>query len=357
MILDRVEVSAFRNLTSVSLVPAQGLNILEGKNGSGKTSFLESLHMLAMARSFRTQKTSHLVHHGSECLVIFALLRDGIQHRLGLQRFSDNRMTIKVDGQILQSRSQLAQLLPIQVITPDSITLITGTPGDRRQYLDWIMFHVEPTFQTVWSQYQRFMLQRNALIKDRNIQDISYWNKGLAEQGETLHKFRNTLVQQLQPHLDKYVELLLPGITISLTYRKGWRNDLTLAEALRTSLETDLIQKYTTVGPHRGDLILRSNDQRIVDHFSRGQLKLVLCALKLAQLDYMKERTGKTAVVLIDDLPAELDQEHRQLLLSLLHNLNNQVFVTTTDRSHLNFSSWDDVKVFHVEHGNIKEVV
>lgn len=359
MILERVEVSGFRNLTSISLSPAAGLNVLEGKNGGGKTSFLEAIHMLAMARSFRTAKSAKVIQYGQDHLLLFTQFDDGKgkTHRLGLQRFNDNRMLIKLDGQALQSRSELVQLLPIQIITPESIALITGSPGERRQYLDWVMFHVEPSFQTTWSHYQRYLRQRNVLLRERRIQELPSWNSGLVEHGERLNEFRNNTINQLQPHIERYIGELLPGISISTTYRQGWRSGLSFEEALNASRDADLSQKYTTVGPHRAELMLCCGEIRVVDSLSRGQLKLLLCALKLAQLDYLKEVTGKTAVVLIDDLPAELDSQHRKQLLSLLHDLNNQVFVTTTDRSHLNHSNWEDVKMFHVEHGEIKEVV
>jgi len=357
MIIERLEVSAFRNLTSVSLFPAAGLNILEGFNGSGKTSFIEAVYMLAMARSFRTPKSAKVVQYGQDHLLLFAQLRDLQSHRLGLERYIDNRIQIRLDGESLKSRSDLVQLLPLQIIIPESIELLTGSPGERRQYLDWTMFHVEPSFQSTWSHYQRYLRQRNVLIRERRLDELSFWSKGVVEQGLKLDEYRRETITRLLPHFERYIKELLPGLTVTVNYRQGWRAGLSLEEALAASREADLAQKYTTVGPHRADLVMSSSDQRVVDIFSRGQLKLLLCALKLSQLEYLKEMTGKTPVVLIDDLPAELDREHRTQLLTLLHDLNNQVFVTTTDRSHLDYSTWTDVKVFHVEHGTIKEVV
>jgi DNA replication and repair protein RecF len=111
------------------------------------------------------------------------------------------------------------------------------------------------------------------------------------------------------------------------------------------------------VGPHRADLIIKDAGKRVTDYYSRGQLKLLLCALRLGQMDYLKQHSGKSALVLIDDLPAELDENHRRKLLTLLHGLQNQVFVTATDRCDIPVDEWEDSKVFHVEHGNIEEVV
>lgn len=357
MHLKRVEVRDFRNLTSVSLSPAAGLNIFEGKNASGKTSFLEALHMLALARSFRTVKTDQLIQYGKDHLLLFAELSDKKTHRIGLQRFTDNRTVIRIDGESLRSRAQLVHLLPTQLVTPESLSLLTGSPGERRQYLDWVMFHVEPTFHETWVHYQRYVRQRNVLLREHRKEELSFWSRGIAEHGERITELRRTTLEQLQPYIESYVAVLLPKVNLTLSYRQGWRSGLRLDEALTTALETDLKQKYTGVGPHRADLLLAVDEQRASDILSRGQLKLLLCALKLAQLHYIKERTGKSSIVLIDDLPAELDVDHRALLLSLLHDLDSQVFVTSTDHTHLDYSSWNDVKVFHVEHGKVKEVV
>jgi DNA replication and repair protein RecF len=168
---------------------------------------------------------------------------------------------------------------------------------------------------------------------------------------------RQRVLSELLPHIQHYVSLLLPTVDFNLVYRQGWKKDLSLADALERSLDTDTKMKYTTTGPHRADLVLRVDEEKVVDVFSRGQLKLMLAALKLAQMAYFCEKTGNTAVVLIDDLPAELDTNHRNLLLQHLQDLGTQVFVTATDSDLLNFSAWPGTKVFHVEHGDIKEVV
>jgi len=357
MFLNRVEVRHFRNLASVSLSPVAGLNILEGKNASGKTSFLEALYMLGLARSFRTTKTNQLIQHDHDDLLLFAELSDTANYRIGIQRFSDNRLVIRLNGETLHRRAQLVQLLPIQIITPDSLSLLTGSPSERRQYLDWMMFHVEPNFHNTWSDYQRSIRQRNVLLRESRATEIPFWSRGLAEQGARIDELRVQTVKQILPHIHYFVDLLLPGLKVVVNYRQGWKSGKNLEEALSDSIDTDLKLKYTTVGPHRAELLFTIGNERVVDLLSRGQLKLLLCALKLAQLAYIKDVTNKSSVVLVDDLPAELDIDHRRQLLSLLHDLQNQVFVTTTDRTHLDYSSWSDVKVFHVEHGKIKEVV
>ena len=357
MQLTRIDVRNLRNLTGISINPSPGLNILEGANASGKTSFLEAIHLLGLARSFRTLKSEHLVQHGEESLILFAMLDKGATHRIGLQRYTDSRLEIHLDGARAESRTVLANLLPLQLITPESLSLVTGNPEERRQYLDWLLFHVEQSFHSIWSAYQRSLRQRNALLRSEQYRTLPQWTEGLVEAGENINTLRQSLLSELLPHIQHYVSLLLPDVAFNLHYRQGWKREETLAEALDRTVDTDIKMKYTTAGPHRADVILRVDEEKAVDVFSRGQLKLLLSALKLAQMALFCQRKGTSAVVLIDDLPAELDSDHRNLLLAQLQALGTQVFVTATDSSLLNFSAWPETKVFHVEHGEIKEVV
>ncbi len=358
MHLTRLEVRNLRNLTSVSLFPINGLNIIEGRNASGKTSLLESIHLLALARSFRTLKTTQIIQYGFDSLILFAEISSGnLTHKIGLQRFPDNKIELRLNGETIHKRAELANLLPLQLITPDSISLLSGSPKERRQFLDWTMFHVEHSFQALWSTYQRALKQRNALLRLNCVEALSSWDKAVAEYGEKISRLRFETLNQLLPHVQHYCQILLPGHVLAMEYKQGWKSGTTLFAMLSESIENDLKRKFTSVGPHRADIVIKSSGQRVVEHLSRGQLKLLLCALRLGQMAYLKQRTGKTSLVLIDDLPAELDATHRQLLLQLLYDLEGQVFITATDRLELNSDMWKDVKVFHVEHGEIQEVI
>jgi len=357
MHLIRIEVKDLRNLAQVSIQPTPGLNILEGANASGKTSFLEAIYQLGLARSFRTIKTEHVVRHEQASLTLFTELENGGHHRLGLQRYRDSQLEIRIDGARAESRAQLAALLPLQLIPPESISLLLGNPSERREYLDWLLFHVEHRFHSQWSVYQRNLKQRNALLRNEQLETLHFWSEGLIEAGIAINEMRQGLLAELLPHIHHYVQLLLPNIDFNLRYRQGWKRDSSFAESIERSQETDARMKYTTTGPHRADLVFMDGDDKVVDIFSRGQLKLMLAALKLAQMALFREKSGNVPVVLIDDLPAELDQKHRDLLLNLLHDLGTQVFVTTTDAALLNFAGWENTKLFHVEHGVIKEVV
>lgn len=357
MRLTRIEVRHLRNLSSVSLLPSAGLNILEGENASGKTSFLEAIHILALARSFRSGRPEKLIQYGQDSFTLFTEVRNSASHRIGVQRFLDQRLELRLDGHKLHTRSELASILPLQLITPDSTLLLTAGPNERRSFIDWMMFHVEHNFHSLWKLYQQHLKQRNALLRQHATEMLGIWSQGVIDYGEQIDSLRKGVIEQLIPYIRHYCKILLPDLDLQISYRQGWRKEITLRESIEHSLESDLKMRFTTTGPHRADLVFKHGKLNVTEVLSRGQLKLLLCALKLAQMGFLHEEKGISPIVLIDDLPAELDDHHRNLLLSLLHQLETQVFVTSTSRELLELSGWDDVKLFHVKHGNIKEVV
>lgn len=360
MFISRLEVRQLRNLTSVSLHPCRGINIIEGANASGKTSLLEAIHLLCLARSFRTLRTSHIVQHGASRLTLFAEICSGqIHHRLGLQRDTDNRLELRLDGRQLASRSELVSLAPLQLLTPESSSIITGSPRGRRHFMDWLMFHVEPGFHPLWLNYQRLMKQRNSLLRSgKQLETLPQWDRSLIHHGQQLDVLRKDMLEQFIPIIKEYSALLLPDLQLQIKYRQGWRAGVSLEAALHDSMQSDRKQGMTTVGPHRCDLVFESESRPVLELLSRGQLKLLVVALVLAQMKYLSQGTGKQSIMLVDDLPAELDAAHRQLLIDLLSSGCEQVFITTTERRLLGVDiQGEENKMFHVEHGQVKEVV
>ena len=152
MSLRRIMVTAVRNLHPVTLSPSPRINILYGANGSGKTSVLEAVHLLGLARSFRSTRLNPVIQYEQPACTVFGEveLTSGGTSNLGVSRERQGEFTIRIDGQNAKSAAQLAELLPLQLINPDSFRLLEGAPKIRRQFLDWGVFHVEPRFLPAW---------------------------------------------------------------------------------------------------------------------------------------------------------------------------------------------------------------
>lgn len=357
MHLSKVEISDFRNLISASFIPCSSLNVISGSNGSGKSSLLEALYFIANGRSFRSNRLGNIINKESRCFTLFGETGDAVSHRIGIRRCNDNESITRVDGRDLARRSDLIHLLPMQVISPESIELLTEGSERRRSFMDWGLFHVEHAYHHHLSHYLRALKQRNSLLKQGRRDELLHWNPIIEEEGNKLSVMRRKYIADLEPDIRILLQELLPEIEIAFQYQQGWNKEQSLQEALSLSVENDLRLKYSTVGPHRADLQVKSEGTRVSDTLSRGQLKLVAIAMLLAQIITIHRDTEKRPIILVDDIAAELDAEHRQVLLESLFKLDTQLFVTTPDSQLVDHQRWLQKKMFHVEHGGLKEVV
>ena len=364
MPLKRLSVTAVRNLHPVTLHPSPRINIISGANGSGKTSLLEAIHILGLARSFRSTRLQPVIQHGQDACTVFAetVLKNGNACSIGITRSKQADYQIRIDGQTIRSAAQLAETLPLQLINPDSFRLLEGAPKQRRQYLDWGVFHVEHQFLPVWQRLQKSLKQRNSLLRRGRIQRsmLTPWESELIVAGEKIDELRQSYLLRLKPVFEEILGRLVLLDDLTLSYYRGWDKERPLSQVLDDQFERDMQLGYTQSGPQRADLRLRIKGMNAVDILSRGQQKLVVCALKIAQ-GYLLQELGaaQECVFLVDDLPSELDEKHRKALSSLLEDLQCQVFISCVDAQQMQDCWKNDtpLSMFHVEHGRIVQTV
>lgn len=366
MQLKQLSITNFRNITSADLQDLAQVNFIHGLNGSGKTSLLEALHTLSISHSFRTRKIKSVIQAGADALVVRGLVSGATaeQQWLAVQRSQLEGTLVKFCGERLASVGDMAGILPVQLINPGAFALVEGGPGERRQFLDWSLFHVKHLqFYPLWIRYRKALQQRNSLLRRGKIDAslIAVWDRELVACGEKINENRQAQFSALSTFFDQVYAQLAPefdeqhgafGGAVQLRFQSGWERGKGLAEALADSLKTDIGQGFTRPGPHRADMAIRINGAPAAEMLSRGQIKTLVCALKIAQL-HLLESAGVVGIVLIDDLPAELDKIRRRALFAALAELKVQVFATSIDRAEL-VEEWCRAKVvkrFHVEHG------
>ena len=362
MALARLEVTAVRNLRRVTMPELARTNIYYGDNGSGKTSILESVFLLGMSRSFRSSQIKSVISHSEErCTVFGEVLRgQGTSQAVGVSRSRDGTLEARIAGQAVRSSAELAELLPLQLIHAESFNLLSGGPSHRRQFLDWGVFHVEHRFYSDWQRFQRCIKQRNSLLRHGKISasELRSWDREFSEAGEQINRQRSSYFPVLRTAFGKIVSELSPGLSgLELHYRRGWDKEASLLDALLATEPADRQQGFTHVGPQRADIRVVLDGHNAADTLSRGQQKLVVCALKLAQGQLLEEQAQRSCVYLVDDLPAELDREHCHRVAALLNGLNTQVFITCVEKKDI-AEAWPaatagDSAMFHVEHGEI----
>lgn len=358
----RIKSLGIRNLrlfSAVDIASFGQVNLIYGPNASGKTTLLEAIYLLATSRSFRTPNMSELLRHGSEVLQVTAKVTDaqGRAIPLGLER-SRETLVLKAAGKRVHRSSELAQWLPVQIVHPDSHQLISGGPKGRRRFLDWGVFHVEPGFQALWRRYDKALKQRNASLRvpaHGSMERI--WDSELSEAGAQIESMRRRYMEELREILPDFIKAMMGSMEFGLEYYPGWEQSHPLIEELALTLVRDRKRGFTCSGPHRADLIFNQGGQRAAQVISRGQQKMLVVALVLAQAELLTRRTGRSSVLLFDDLAAELDRTHRQKALELLERMSVQVFITALDKDIVRPSGRIETRLFHVEHGHLVEVV
>lgn len=337
------------------MTPQRGVNLIIGPNASGKTSLLEGIYILGHGRSFKERRLDTLIQFDQSLFSIYAdIEKAGRRVTCGLMKPKELPAQIQVDGDRTRLLSRLAETLPLLLISPESFKLLNAGSAERRQFLDWGVFHVEHRFGTVWQQYQKALKQRNVELKQLTRSNtLAAWDQRLAELGETLAEMREAYWRAFYPICLKHIVELLPLNGLTLSLYSGWDRSLSLDKALAQSLGSDLARGFTQVGPHRADIVVKQNDIEASDIFSRGQQKLLICAFYLAAGEFLKEKTSKQCIYLIDDMAAELDALNQRRLVGSLVKISEQVFMTGLDEHELKAATTNvEHTVFHVEQLN-----
>ena len=356
MSIVRLELSQLRNISSLVLDAHPQLNIIAGANGSGKTSLLEGIYLLGRGRSFRTNKRSSLIKENQDCCQLFTRLANNEQStdQLGIEICPRSRR-IRLNGEDIQKSADLARFLPLQFLNQQSFALVDQGPAVRRKFLDWGVFHVEPGFFSAWQHYQRALQQRNAALRQGNT-DTRAWDKELANTALPLHSMRKQYVDALNQAFLLRINELLPEMPISIDYLPGWDDGQPILSIFEKDRHKDGRRGFTHSGPHRADLCFMLEKSPAIERLSRGQQKLLVSALTLAQADIYATSTSKRCVILADDLTAELDNRHTGVLLNALMKTGAQVFLTVTNEALLGDLLDIPHALFHVEQGDLKLV-
>ncbi|GAA0208063.1 DNA replication/repair protein RecF [Kangiella japonica] len=365
MRVNQLTITQVRNLQNPSLNFSPRLNIFFGPNAAGKSSILESLYILGNGRSFRTTKHNNVITENNHDFTLFAKVESSdINHQLGFNRQRNGDTTIKLNSEPVNRLSTLAKLCPVQILSPEQYDLLVKGPGARRKQLDWGVFHVEHSVLEVWQKTNKILQHRNKLLKQKSgYSDVSVWDNQLVSLSEQVTQLRQAYCDKINPLFSQLCQQFLGQLDIKINLFPGWtdKHSIGLSAIYREQFEKDKKLGFTQSSIQKADLkFLIDGTKSAGDYLSRGQQKLLITAFKLAQLKVMQAYGQQAPVFLLDDIGAELDERHQNQLLDLLASQpnNQQIFITCVHLEPLKplISHCDDLKLFHVEHGVVKEV-
>jgi DNA replication and repair protein RecF len=350
--LAELRIENLRCIESATLEFSPELNLIAGENGAGKTSILEAIFLLGRGRSFRTRSSERLIRYQQPKLTVFGRTDDLPPKRAGIEIATDGGTRARIDGENALSLLELTGVLPVQSIDPEIHKLVDQGPERRRRWLDWFVFHVEPTFGVHWARYNRALKQRNAALRNGN-REISAWEGELIQNGVAITEARQRALARLVPCLTDTFRRF-GDLDVTASFSTGWLAGTSLEEALNSHAERDRARGMTTAGPHRADITLRRSHRAARETLSRGQQKLTAIAMIISQLRLLQDELNLHAVLLLDDPAAELDDRNLRRLFEELSALRCQMIATSLTPETALFQA--PKATFHVEHGNVKQL-
>ena len=348
-----------RNLAEGHIRPGPGLNLLVGANGSGKTSLLESCHVLGLGRSFRTHRLARVASSGRPEFAVAAELHDSHfgRSRIAVEWSGERRS--RLNGQWIEGHWEIVRRLPLVAVHAGSFELLTGAPEERRRLLDWGGFYVDAAFAQEWQTWRRSHEQRNAALRAQDGGTAARFEVVAAAAGTRLTAMRESFVQRLAHYLgDTATATLRRGLEdeIQVNFRQGWPEDESLVEAYARSRPSDLERGFGQIGPQKADLDIRVAG-RAIREASRGEQKRVLNALVISQglVQVASGPPGLMPLLLLDDAVAEMDESGLGGIMEAVAALEWQCLATTVDEGWARTVSnlHTEATMFHVKHGVI----
>jgi DNA replication and repair protein RecF len=353
----------WRNLEPLDFSPGPRVNVLFGDNGQGKTNVIEAAYYLATLRSFRTSHADELVRGGAAAAGR-AQLAARVEHR-GLDRKVDIELspagrTVVLDGKRVRGAAAIFGAVSVVLFVPEDLLLPRAAPSARRRFLDLAVFNVERAYYREASAFQKVVKSRNHLLK-RGVADpvlLDAYDEELARTGARVVLRRRGLVAELAPRTRDLFRALHGDLDVQLRYRSAPAVDAAGDEAgvvsallagLRAQRSVDERRRFTGTGPHTDDLEIVFEGRLAREHASQGQLRSLVLALKLAELLNVEARRADVPVLLLDDVPSELDPTRRRFLFDMVGKLACQTLITVTEREVV--SPLEARLDFHVERG------
>ncbi|MCX7784840.1 MAG: DNA replication and repair protein RecF [candidate division WOR-3 bacterium] len=367
MYLEQIRFEGIRNLKDAELVFSPYANYLFGANGAGKTSLLESIHYLAVGRSFRTYRDSEILKFNAEYFKIFGLARlspedpqfDSSATFSAEIRFSPQGKVAYRQNHKQDKLSSYLGWLPVVTILLSDIDLVAGSPHLRRNFLDLAISKVNKSYLQHLIEYRRVLAQRNKLLQEQaNSLHYEVWESALAKYADLILKVREQVLPQLLNSAQKFLRTFLPNRNINFEYQTTILEQMHRQKEIQKMLAANRVKEqelgYTTIGPHRDDIVIKESNLPIKKFASEGEMRLTALSLKMAEAEFLKTNYC-TPLFLLDEVAAELDYNNTKKLLALIAE-QGQFFYASAKELKDKTDHSKPGKIFYIDNGEIKKV-
>lgn len=338
MRINTLTLKDFRSYKNASFEFSPQVNVIVGKNAKGKTNIIEAIFFMVIGKSFRTAHENEVIRWNEENGYILGEFEKKYRE-VKVEMFfnSQHKKAIKIDGIGIKRIGELLGNVNAVFFSPDELRLIKNSPDERRRFMNIILSQTNRRYFYLLGRYEKVLANRNKLLKsskDLSVlkETIDIWNRALSDLAENIYKERAKLIAELSPYAKKAHEYLSSGKeSIEMVYRSSFEDNYSekMMEALEKNLEKDFKLGYTTVGVHRDEIDIFLNGVEVKSYGSQGQQRTCALAMKLAELEIIRNRTGEEPLLLLDDVFSELDEERRKKLLKFASKA--QTIITCTD--------------------------
>ena len=368
----------FRNYLSTNIEVHPSLNVLVGNNANGKTNIIESIFCLALGKSYRTKSDSECIMFGETATAMSCIVNKNDKDLDIMLGINNKGKSAKIAGIKKTKLTDFVGELNVVLFSPEDLQIVKGSPSLRREFMNREFYQFSRIYHKYYLMYQHLLKQRNSYLKDmrKNPKDemslayLETLTSQLAKVALYITKERVSFVQDISKLTYKNMLNISNGQeTLKIKYKSSVLDALNISEIndesfteenltkvmMKKSFD-DIMRGSTKIGPQHDDLEFYINDLDAKMYASQGQQRSIVLSLKLAEINYLKEKTGTYPVLLLDDVLSELDK-NRQLKLLDAINENVQTFITTPSISDIKEDLLKKAKVFKIEDGNISEIV
>lgn len=338
MKINKISLKNYRNHEKKEISFENNTTVLIGNNGTGKTNILEAIYLLSTSKSKRARYDRDIIMYEQDfCTVNANVLVYGDEMDLEIQIIkrpeTEHTSTKKVKvNKVPKSIQYFCGLFNSVLFTPEDINLLTGSPSERRKYVDMVLVQTDRRYKKLVSDYTKALKQRNKIlekIREENTgwDEIDFWTNQLVENGKMIQEIREDFFNDINESLKKYSKkLIMNDVLTSTRYKKSVINH----DRLKELQNAEVASGTTLVGPHRDDFSIFFDGHDVAEFGSRGQQRSTLLALKFSEMDYIEKEKKERPVLLMDDIFSELDDNHQKAILETLENQQN--IITTAEK-------------------------
>jgi DNA replication and repair protein RecF len=348
--ITKLNIHNFRNILYKDFYFKNKINIFHGENGVGKTSILEAIHLTASGKSFRKSATKSLINFKKKDFTIFLeTINNQTKKSFSINKNINGKFKAKINNKSIAKQSEITTVFPVISIDPEVYRLVDYGPLYRRNYLDWLVFHVKHDYISLWKNTYKCIKQLNFLYKHKAPQnEIYFWEENFSNFAEELNLIRMQYFTLVSNEIKKMSSIMQSELSdLSLIFKQGWSNEYTLKEQLIIDKEKNRLYGQLQHGPHKMDIQIKDGKQQANQTLSRGQKKLLSIIFYMAYIEILIQNE-KQPILCLDDLDAELDSNKLSKAASYFVSTNSQIFITSVLKEKIG-NVFPQAELFHVK--------